>query len=104
LQFGFGQTGLEIARDRNANKGTRLAEESVRRRSDRATAAVTQLLFNDKNPEFIEALKSEVAKVPGVETLRYRPAFRTESIGRDTSRVAGCSLMRVSVHSINVAD
>lgn len=45
--------------------------------------SVTQLLFNDENPEFIEALKSEVAKVPGVETLRYRPAFRTEPIGHD---------------------
>jgi hypothetical protein len=36
----LGQTSFEIARDRNANKGTHLAEESVRRRSDPTTDAV----------------------------------------------------------------
>ena len=37
----LGQTSFEIARDRNANKGTHPAEESVRRRSDPTTDACT---------------------------------------------------------------
>jgi three-Cys-motif partner protein len=43
---------------------------------------VTQLFFNDEEPEFVEALKKEVADFPGIETLRYKPVFRAKSIDR----------------------
>jgi three-Cys-motif partner protein len=43
----------------------------------------TQLFFNDENPEFIETLKLEVSKIPGVDTLKYEPVFRTKSISRE---------------------
>jgi len=43
----------------------------------------TQLFFNDENAEFIETLKSEVSKCPGVEKLKHQPVFRTKSIGRE---------------------
>jgi three-Cys-motif partner protein len=43
---------------------------------------VTQLFFNDEKPEFVEALKKEVADFPGIETLKYKPVFRAKSIDR----------------------
>lgn len=43
----------------------------------------TQLFFNDENADFIETLKCEVSKCPGVEKLKHQPVFRTKSIGRE---------------------
>jgi three-Cys-motif partner protein len=40
---------------------------------------VTQLFFNDEEPEFIETLKKEVANFPGVETLKYRTKRSTRT-------------------------
>jgi three-Cys-motif partner protein len=42
-----------------------------------------QILLNDENPNFVETLEKEIARTPGVETLRYKPQFRTRAIGRD---------------------
>jgi len=44
---------------------------------------VTQLFFNDDNPEFVETLKKEVAGFPGIDKLKHYPVFRTKTIGRE---------------------
>jgi three-Cys-motif partner protein len=38
-------------------------------------------MFNDEEPEHITNLESEIAKLPGIETLKYKPEISTGSIG-----------------------
>jgi three-Cys-motif partner protein len=48
-----------------------------------ALRETVQLFFNDENLEYVEMLKAEVSKYPGVELLRHEPIFRSRVIGRD---------------------
>jgi three-Cys-motif partner protein len=48
-----------------------------------ALREVIQLFFNDENEQFIDSLKSEVAKFPCVELLKYPPVFRSRVISRE---------------------
>jgi three-Cys-motif partner protein len=48
-----------------------------------ALREVTQLFFNDEREASINTLKDEVAKFPGVESLKYEPVFRSKTINRD---------------------
>lgn len=61
---------------------------------------VTQLFFNDENPEFIETLEKEVAEFPGIEKLKHCPVFRTKTIGREIIP----SIERVKVPTLFFAD
>jgi three-Cys-motif partner protein len=38
-------------------------------------------IFNDEHPEHIKNLESEIAKLPGIETLKYKPKISTGSVG-----------------------
>jgi three-Cys-motif partner protein len=38
-------------------------------------------MFNDEDPEHITNLESEIAKLPGIETLKYKPDISTGSVG-----------------------
>jgi three-Cys-motif partner protein len=42
-----------------------------------------QAVFNDENRTFIAELQQHVAALPGIERLRYKPAFRNCTINRD---------------------
>lgn len=44
---------------------------------------VTQLFFNDEKEVFINRLKDEVTKFPGVESLKHKPVFRSRTINRE---------------------
>lgn len=41
--------------------------------------------FNDKNPKFCESLKLQVSSIPGIETLRHKPEFRSMEVGEHLS-------------------
>jgi three-Cys-motif partner protein len=43
-------------------------------------------IFNDEDPDFVEKLKGEVAKLPGIEKFVHQPIFLNRSIGRDTEQ------------------
>jgi three-Cys-motif partner protein len=38
-------------------------------------------IFNDEDPDHIESLASEIAKLPGIETLKYAPDIQTGNVG-----------------------
>ena len=38
-------------------------------------------LFNDKDPESVSTLRREIAELPGIETLKYKPDVRNEEVG-----------------------
>jgi three-Cys-motif partner protein len=38
-------------------------------------------MFNDEDPEHIKNLENEIAKLPGIETLKYKPDISTGSVG-----------------------
>ena len=38
-------------------------------------------IFNDEDPEHSKSLASEIAKLPGIETLKYRPEVQTGNVG-----------------------
>jgi three-Cys-motif partner protein len=38
-------------------------------------------LFNDEDPEHIKNLSSEIAKLPGIQSLKYQPEITTGSVG-----------------------
>jgi three-Cys-motif partner protein len=42
-----------------------------------------QTVFNDENPEFVNELESHIAKLPGIESLHYKPQLRNRVVGRD---------------------
>jgi hypothetical protein len=42
-----------------------------------------QTVFNDENAEFIKELESHIAKLPGIESLRYKPQLRNRVVGHD---------------------
>ncbi len=48
-----------------------------------ALREVTQLFFNDEDDEFVKTLEIEVAKFPGVESLKHPPVFRNRAINRE---------------------
>jgi three-Cys-motif partner protein len=38
-------------------------------------------MFNDEDPEHTESLASEIAKLPGIDTLKYKPEISTGDVG-----------------------
>ena len=59
-----------------------------------------QTVFNDKNEDYIEALKARIAQLPGIERLHHQPKFRNRAIGRDIIP----SIKRISVPTLFFAD
>jgi three-Cys-motif partner protein len=43
-----------------------------------------QTVFNDENPAFVAALRAHIARIPGIERLKYKPVLRNRTVGRDT--------------------
>src|SRR5205823_6384857 len=43
-----------------------------------------QSVFNDENPAFIEALAGHIARIPGIQQLKFQPILRNRTVGRDT--------------------
>jgi three-Cys-motif partner protein len=42
-----------------------------------------QTVFNDENAEFLKELESHIAKLPSIESLRYKPQLRNRVVGHD---------------------
>lgn len=38
-------------------------------------------MFNDAKPDFVGSLKSEISKIPGIETLKYKPNIINSQVG-----------------------
>jgi three-Cys-motif partner protein len=43
-----------------------------------------QAVFNDENPAFMADLATHIARIPGIEQLKFKPVLRNRTVGRDT--------------------
>lgn len=42
-------------------------------------------IFNDEDPDHTKSLASEIAKLPGIKTLKYQPHIQTGNVGEDVA-------------------
>ena len=64
-----------------------LVLETILSNPDLSSRMVT--LFNDKDVANIESLKTAIAKVPGIEKLKYEPSFYNEEVGDEIAKMFG---------------
>ena len=43
-----------------------------------------QTVFNDENADFVQALETHIARIPGIDRLKFKPVLRNRSVSRDT--------------------
>ena len=65
-------------KDGSASTPLTVLEQAI---ADPALRDTLVTMFNDEDPEHTQSLASEIAKLPGIETLKYKPEIKTGNVG-----------------------
>lgn len=65
-------------RDGSASTPLMVLEQAI---ADGALRESLVTMFNDEDPEHTNSLASEIARIPGIETLKYKPEISTGNVG-----------------------
>jgi hypothetical protein len=72
-------------KDGSASTPLMVLEQAI---ADPALRDTLVTMFNDEDPEHTKSLASEIAKLPGIETLKYKPEIKTGNVGGTPSLAA----------------
>jgi three-Cys-motif partner protein len=64
-------------KDGSASTPIMVLEQAI---ADSALRDTLVTMFNDEDPEHTKSLASEIAKLPGIETLKYKPEIKTGNV------------------------